>query len=558
MFMQLAKMLFFVIFFMLFNCTASAEAKVETLLPNQTVTGGEDRKDYKFVASEGEVHITLTGDVIGYAEPLVPTQLDEILGSAPQEKCPANNIGTCRELGLTYISGVMGSLEKHCTFTVPEGTTVCVRVFGSSSGYELTASFQRSSIAPQTYRLITHTLGDGSIIINPNKTNYDENETVTFTAKPNGCNEFSGWQGGCAGTTSSSCTLTMNSNQEVTAQFQIKRFQLSISTEYGTVTPSIAGDQHDCGTQLTLTAQPDTGYRFGHWDNGDTSPSLSLTINSDKQVIATFEPLSYERFTVLIRPPDSGTVSLSPDKAAYTHGEIINLNAAPDSCYDFDRWQGACAGETGDNCVLTIDGPNQTVEALFSIKTMLLTASAENGQIMLLPRGGSYDCGTQVQLLAISENQYQFTQWQGDMSGTQAVNSLIMDSDKTVTTIFSGTIDYTYDELHRLVQATYPTGQTIMYRYDPAGNILSATETALPPSSPTDGQRAMDQVEAKYAELLPAQGKRELKLEGYEIRYYPMTDAYLGYNHQDQGLYGLGPAWGNSFVPLGTLSDFLP
>jgi len=59
--------------------------EVEILLPNQTVTGGTVQKDYQFVASEGEVHITLTGDVIGYAEPLVPTQLDEILASVGWE-----------------------------------------------------------------------------------------------------------------------------------------------------------------------------------------------------------------------------------------------------------------------------------------------------------------------------------------------------------------------------------------------------------------------------------------------------------------------------------------
>ena len=140
MFMQLPKKLFLIIFFMLVSCITSA-ADVEILLPNQAVTGGTAQKDYKFVAREGEVRITLTGDVIGYAEPLVSTPLDDILG--PQENCPAMNIGTCPEMAAIF----GGGLEKHCTFAVSEGSTVCVRVFGAmdDNGYTLTADFVPAS-----------------------------------------------------------------------------------------------------------------------------------------------------------------------------------------------------------------------------------------------------------------------------------------------------------------------------------------------------------------------------------------------------------------------------
>jgi RHS repeat-associated protein len=146
---KLSKLILSILIFLFMSVNGFAD-DVETLLPNQTVTGGTVQKDYKFVAREGEVHITLTGDVIGYAEPLVPTPLDDILGSGPQENCPAMNIGTCFELGLPYIPGMMGSVEKHCTFTVPEGTTVCVRIFGASddNGYTLTVNFIPASEEP--------------------------------------------------------------------------------------------------------------------------------------------------------------------------------------------------------------------------------------------------------------------------------------------------------------------------------------------------------------------------------------------------------------------------
>ena len=36
---------------------------------------------------------------------------------------------------------------------------------------------------------------------------------------------------------------------------------------------------------------------------------------------------------------------------------------------------------------------------------------------------------------------------------------------------------HTYDDLNRLVQVTYTSGQVINYSYDPAGNILDITSS---------------------------------------------------------------------------------
>ena len=44
-----------------------------------------------------------------------------------------------------------------------------------------------------------------------------------------------------------------------------------------------------------------------------------------------------------------------------------------------------------------------------------------------------------------------------------------------VLTPISYAIDYTYDNLNRLIKASYPTGQTIVYTYDAVGNLLSVT-----------------------------------------------------------------------------------
>jgi len=38
-------------------------------------------------------------------------------------------------------------------------------------------------------------------------------------------------------------------------------------------------------------------------------------------------------------------------------------------------------------------------------------------------------------------------------------------------------IDYVYDDLNRLIQVIYPTGEIIHYTYDATGNLLSVIQT---------------------------------------------------------------------------------
>jgi len=56
-------------------------------------------------------------------------------------------------------------------------------------------------------------------------------------------------------------------------------------------------------------------------------------------------------------------------------------------------------------------------------------------------------------------------------------------------TTLSYAIDYTYDELHRLIKVSYASGQTIHYTYDAGGNILTALESEDSPPPTDDNSR---------------------------------------------------------------------
>jgi len=59
----------------------------------------------------------------------------------------------------------------------------------------------------------------------------------------------------------------------------------------GTTNPSLGTYKYDDGTQVTITASPASGWKFDHWsgDASGTSPTIIITMDSDKDVTAYFE-----------------------------------------------------------------------------------------------------------------------------------------------------------------------------------------------------------------------------------------------------------------------------
>jgi hypothetical protein len=131
--------------------------------------------------------------------------------------------------------------------------------------------------------------------------NYYENTQVTLSAAPNSNSTFSGWGGDCSGT-SPSTQVTMNGNKNCTATFTElppNEYNLTVSkngTGDGTITGSGINCGLDCeetyieGTQVILTASPDSNSLFSGWggDCSGTSSSTQVTMNGNKNCTATF------------------------------------------------------------------------------------------------------------------------------------------------------------------------------------------------------------------------------------------------------------------------------
>jgi lysophospholipase L1-like esterase len=153
---------------------------------------------------------------------------------------------------------------------------------------------------------------------------------VTLTATAGSGSTFSGWAGDCSGT--GSCNLTMDSNKNVTAGFELAdTHTLTINgsgTGSGTVTGNgincvitngIAGgdctEDYELGTVVTLTASANADSVFAGWSGGGCSGTgqCVITINAAKTVTAEFRGRYSISGTVTfqLRPFADVTVTLS-------------------------------------------------------------------------------------------------------------------------------------------------------------------------------------------------------------------------------------------------------
>lgn len=117
------------------------------------------------------------------------------------------------------------------------------------------------------------------------------------------------------------------------------------------------------GTQVTLTAEPDTGSSFAGWTGACSGTGdCQVTMNEAKSVAATFakDPPPRKTLTVSTSGDGSGTVTSTPAaidcgvtcSASLEQGTKVTLTATPASGSNFGGWSGACSG-TGD-CQVTM------------------------------------------------------------------------------------------------------------------------------------------------------------------------------------------------------------
>jgi RHS repeat-associated protein/uncharacterized repeat protein (TIGR02543 family) len=305
---------------------------------------------------------------------------------------------------------------------------------------------------------------------------YAWNTPVTLTATPATGSTFNGWSGACTGT-ATTCTVTMNQAQAVTAGFTPVQLTLSVAktgTGSGTITSLQTGidcgascsSTYDWNTLVTLAATPTTGSIFAGWSGactGTASP-CTVTMTQAQTVTANFS-LNQLALTVTPAGSGTGTITSTPSgiscgatcTANFTQNTTVTLSLSTTAGSTFDGWSGACTGTAG-TCTVTMTQA-QAVTANFSLLNTTQNAT-------------TYRYDPSGNLTQVTDPLGHIRQIQYD-SLDQAITHLEPHPTATGSTL--GQIDTAYDSLGQVTRITDPRNVATDYQLDNLGNVLSQT-----------------------------------------------------------------------------------
>jgi hypothetical protein len=279
--------------------------------------------------------------------------------------------------------------------------------------------------------------------------NYAPGTVVTISATPANGYHFVSWNGDVADPASITTTVTMNGNKTVTATFEAGHSEYKFTIDVypavgGTTNPAIGSYYHSQGTVVNISASPNSGYEFDYWTGDVASPysqSTTVTIDSDKSVIAHFKQTTKYTLTMAKSPIEGGSIIPGVGNHQYDAGAVVTIQASPEPGYDFLRWDGEVADLYSMTTTVTMN-KSKTVTAIFqqSSKQVLLTMQVDpvaGGTTGPAPGTHTFNLYETVSIVAVPNNGYEFSHWTGGVADPYAISTTVtMDQNKTVTAHF--------------------------------------------------------------------------------------------------------------------------
>ena len=225
-------------------------------------------------------------------------------------------------------------------------------------------------------------------------------------------------------------------------------YTVTVTTEGGG-TASANSTSATAGTEIALTATPNTGYHFKEWEvmsGGVTIKDDKFTMpDSEVEIKAIFEedaPPAPTEYTVTVTTVGGGTASASSAKAVV--GTEIRLTAKPDEGYRFKEWEvESPTGLVITNNKFTMPDSNVEVKAIFEEDAppapteYTITVTTEGGGTASASPAKAV-AGAEITLNATPDKGYHLKEWQVISGGVTIVDDkfIMPDSDVEVKAVF--------------------------------------------------------------------------------------------------------------------------
>jgi hypothetical protein len=372
---------------------------------------------------------------------------------------------------------------------------------GTQNPANITMNLNKTVYAVFAAEPVTHTL---MLHVNPEGGGYtypdpeyphtcQPGEVVNVYGMAQDCYTFSHWTGDVADPESSSTTVTMNGDKNITANFVQETYDtlyIQINPENGGSTYPLPWQHHIyvTGSEVYVSAEAESGYSFSHWTgsvNNPESASTMVLLNESKTITANFIQGTSATLWIDAYPPDGGTTTPSPGEYSYDIGDVVTITAEPEAGYSFSYWSGAVANPQTPVTTVTMN-ESKSVMAHFQQSSAFLTIQicpTEGGWSSPEPGTHEYELGTIVEITAMPEgDMWEFVGWTGGVANPESLTT-------TVTMYYNQTVKANFEQkFTSLTMKVYPEngGWTDP---EPGSYIYEKNDTVNISATPADGFR---------------------------------------------------------------------
>ena len=415
------------------------------------ITGVTDKMEYRMEAegsytpcsgteienlSAGNYFVRYAGDHNHFASPDAEVTVGEGKPLA-DFTITFNGNGGSGSMGPVIVKAETNYILPTCGFTAPADQEFKAWQIGGTEykvgdsytvrgDTEIKALWENSVITPTTYTVTVSNDGKGTGTATPSTA--AAGTMISLTATPNEGYRFKEWQvisGGVA--IKDDKFLMPNDNVEVKAIFEEDappvptEFTITVKTD-GNGTASASPDKAVAGTEIRLTATPNTGYHFKEWqvmsggvtikDNKFLMPSANVEV---KAIFEKDAPPAPTELTITVKTDGNGTASASHAKAVV--GTEITLTATPNKGYHFKEWQVISGGVTIKDDKFLMPDSNVEVRAIFEkdappVPTEFTITVKTDGNGTASASHAKAVVGTEIRLTATPNTGYHLKEWQ--------------------------------------------------------------------------------------------------------------------------------------------------
>ena len=260
------------------------------------------------------------------------------------------------------------NLVQQYTLTTADTTNMTLDL-SSYAGQNIHIAFRHWNVTDQYWMMINHITVTQTAIPGQNYTitvqsanptmgsvtgggTFPAGTTTTISATANSGYHFTQWNDG---NTNATRTITVNGNATYIASFaadaptQYTITVLANNDAWGTVG---GGGTYNAGTTVTISATPNSGYRFVQWNDGNTSATRTITVTGNATYTATFEANQTQQYTITVMSNNDSWGSVSGG-GTYAAGAQVTISATPFSGYQFVQWND---GNTNATRTITVTG----------------------------------------------------------------------------------------------------------------------------------------------------------------------------------------------------------